>query len=132
VEKFRILQLLSDKYQLIMDTITIIVLWIVFSLIVGFIGSNRTIGFGSAFIVSLILSPLIGLIVVIFSGKKPNLTDAKIAHEAGVITDAEYKEKVRKVVPTTEDKQDTKRGYIITGVIIIVVIIIWQIVKLFK
>ena len=115
-----------------MDTITIIVLWIVFSLIVGFIGSNRKIGFGAAFGISLLLSPLIGLIAVLFSGNKPNLTDAKIAHEAGVINDEEYREKVRAVIPNAEDKQDTRRGYIITGVIIIVIIIIWQIVKLFK
>ena len=115
-----------------MSTTTIIILWIVFAVLVGYLGSSKKIGFGSALIISLLLSPLIGLIVVIFSGKKENITEIKIAHEAGIITDEEFKEKVRKVIPTTEDKQDTKRGYIIVGIIIVLIIIIWQVVKLFK
>jgi hypothetical protein len=41
--------------------------WIVFSLIIGAIGSNKTIGFGASFFLSLLLSPVIGLIVVLVS-----------------------------------------------------------------
>jgi len=41
--------------------------WLIFSAIVGAIGSGRKIGFGLSFIASLILSPLIGLIITLFS-----------------------------------------------------------------
>lgn len=41
--------------------------WIILSFVVGFIGSVRKIGFGGAFFISLILSPLIGLIFTLIS-----------------------------------------------------------------
>jgi hypothetical protein len=41
--------------------------WIILSFVVGFIGSDRKIGFGGAFFISLILSPLIGLIFALMS-----------------------------------------------------------------
>jgi phosphate/sulfate permease len=45
-------------------------LWVVFSFIVGIIAAERKIGFWSAFFISLILSPLIGLILTFFSKSK--------------------------------------------------------------
>jgi len=45
----------------------ILIMWILFALIVGLIGSGRTIGFLGAFLWSLLLSPLIGLIIVFAS-----------------------------------------------------------------
>jgi len=50
--------------------------WILFSLLVGAIGSDRKIGFWGAFFLSLILSPIIGLIITVVSPTK-----AKIAQE---------------------------------------------------
>lgn len=44
--------------------------WIILSFVVGFIGSDRKIGFGGAFFISLILSPLIGLIFALMSKTK--------------------------------------------------------------
>lgn len=41
--------------------------WIIFSLIVGIIGSDRKIGFWGSFLLSLVLSPLIGLIIALLS-----------------------------------------------------------------
>ena len=41
--------------------------WIFFSIIVGAIGSNRNIGFVGAFFLSILLSPLIGLIFTLVS-----------------------------------------------------------------
>ena len=40
--------------------------------IVGLIGSHRNIGFGWAFLLSVVFSPLIGLIVTLFSQKLPD------------------------------------------------------------
>lgn len=48
----------------------IILLWLVGSLIVGAIGSGKTIGFGGAFLLSLLLSPLFGFIIVLFYPSK--------------------------------------------------------------
>jgi len=44
-------------------------LWILFSLLVGALGKDRNIGFWTALFVSLLLSPLIGLIAVLLSNK---------------------------------------------------------------
>ena len=48
----------------------VIALWILFSFIVGAIGSGKKIGFFGAFILSLILSPIIGLIIALVSKSK--------------------------------------------------------------
>lgn len=44
--------------------------WLIFSIVVGAIGSNRKIGFFMAFIASIFLSPLIGLIITLVSKDK--------------------------------------------------------------
>ena len=41
--------------------------WFLLSLLVGSIGNNRNIGFWGAFLLSLILSPIIGLIFTLIS-----------------------------------------------------------------
>lgn len=51
----------------------VVVLWIVFSLIIGFAGSDKKIGFGGALFCSLLLSPIIGLIIVLVSSNKENI-----------------------------------------------------------
>jgi hypothetical protein len=45
----------------------VIVSWLILCLIIGSIGSKRKIGFGKAFLFSLLLSPLLGLIIVLSS-----------------------------------------------------------------
>lgn len=44
--------------------------WIIFSIIVGIVGSGRKIGFFGALLVSLLLSPLLGLIITLTSKNK--------------------------------------------------------------
>ena len=44
--------------------------WIIFSFVVGFIGMDRNIGFWGAFFLSLLLSPVIGLIITLVSKNK--------------------------------------------------------------
>lgn len=55
-----------------MDGTTILILWILFSSIVAYLGSTRKIGAMGAFAVSFVLSPLIGFLVVIFSKPVPS------------------------------------------------------------
>ena len=63
--------------------------WIIFSIIVGALGSGRKIGFAGAFFLSLILSPVIGLIITLFSKDKE---------------DEKYKEEV---LSTQKQQQET-------------------------
>jgi hypothetical protein len=42
-------------------------LWIILSFAVGFVGKGRKVGYGGAFLFSLILSPVIGLIIALIS-----------------------------------------------------------------
>lgn len=44
--------------------------WLIFSIVVGVIGSSRKIGFFMAFLASIILSPIIGLIITLVSKDK--------------------------------------------------------------
>jgi hypothetical protein len=46
------------------------IVWIALSLIVGAVGSGKKIGFAGAFFLSLILSPLIGLIFAVVSSSE--------------------------------------------------------------
>ena len=48
----------------------IFILWIVFTIVVCLAGSSRNIGFWGAFIVSLLLSPVVGLLFVLLSKDK--------------------------------------------------------------
>jgi len=48
--------------------------FIVFSILVGWFGSTREIGFLFAFLLSLFLSPIIGFIIVCFSKKLGSIT----------------------------------------------------------
>jgi uncharacterized protein YacL len=48
----------------------IIIGLLIFSALVGLVGKNRKIGFGWSFVLSLFLSPIIGLIITLLSKKK--------------------------------------------------------------
>jgi len=73
-------------------------LWSACALLVGFLGKDRNIGFGMSFFLALILSPLIGVIIVLFSDKavdgslrhkfKSYLETAKRSEYKGDIKDA--------------------------------------------
>lgn len=60
----------------------IIFAWLLFSLLVGFMGSGRNIGFGGAFVLSLLLSPLIGFIFTAISKSKDDIAKEKQLTEA--------------------------------------------------
>lgn len=51
----------------------IFILWFIFALIVAFIGGKRRIGFFASLLLSILLSPLIGLIIVFFSKRKEDV-----------------------------------------------------------
>lgn len=51
----------------------IVITWIVLSLVVGFLGTDRKIGGGWAFLVALLLSPIVGFIIIGFYPSKATL-----------------------------------------------------------
>jgi len=63
-----------------------ILLWIFFSFIVGIIGSDKTIGFLGGFLWSLILSPVIGLIIVIVSKSNADVVASNKSHKLQIET----------------------------------------------
>jgi hypothetical protein len=54
---------------------TIIVFWIGLALLVGVIGKNKKIGFGGAFFLAILLSPLIGLVIALLSKPKKDINE---------------------------------------------------------
>jgi len=45
----------------------LVFVWIAFSLLVGMLGSGKKIGFAGVFVISLLLSPIVGVIVAVVS-----------------------------------------------------------------
>jgi len=102
-----------------------IIVWILLSLGVGLLGDSRRVGFAGGFFWSLLLSPLIGVIIVLASQRKgdfetelqrlkgappPPMRSAqapgvaaelerlKSLHDSGALTDAEYEAAKGKVL----------------------------------
>ena len=74
--------------------------WIGLALGVGFIGQNKKIGFGWSLFWSLLLSPLIGIIIVMLSDS-PQVHTYKIHQEKG--KKEEYKENYEKAIEHYKD-----------------------------
>lgn len=102
----------------------VIILWIVFAFIVASYGKKRKIGFFMALIVSVIFSPLVGVIVVLLSEKNTEtIQTLKISREANLISEEEYQRSLRKLIPSAQEESDTKMGFAaIIGVVLLIVI----------
>ena len=74
--------------------------WIIFSLVVGFVGSGRKIGFWGAFFLSLLLSPLIGLIIALVSKN-----EADEAYKAQVLKVQQNQQETLKKLSETESNK---------------------------
>lgn len=96
-------------------------------MIIAFFGRNRKIGFRKAFLVSLLLSPLIGLIAVIVSETREELLiRLKISYDSGNLTREEYDSKVGKLSPTKEDKVNEVTGYAVVFGIIVIIYVLYR------
>lgn len=56
----------------------ILFFWILYALIIGFIGKPRKIGFGYAFLLAILLSPVIGLIITLLSKKREKKEETEL------------------------------------------------------
>jgi hypothetical protein len=58
--------------------------WAFFALIVGLIASDKAMGFWGGFLLSLLLSPVIGLIIVLFSkSKQTHIMEQRVINSLG-------------------------------------------------
>lgn len=91
----------------------LIIPWFLLSIIIGIVGASRTTGFFGAFLLSLLFSPLIGLIIVAVSqrksDKKSNRESIKSNQlmqlkqlgelkEQGILSEEEFIQKKQKIL----------------------------------
>ncbi|HMS98679.1 MAG TPA: SHOCT domain-containing protein [Saprospiraceae bacterium] len=81
--------------------------WILFSFVAAYVGNTRKIGFGSTLLLSLLLSPLIGLIIAFASDKKAPVKEIpipmlKLINEADKLAiDSKTYEAIEKYIAAT-------------------------------
>ena len=85
--------------------------WIILSVIVAFLGKDRSCGFLGALLLSLLFRPIIGILIVIASKRKKTqaelLNEAKTYKDTGIINENQYKEMVTDIMNTGKcDKPD--------------------------
>lgn len=117
----------------------ILIFWLGFTILVGAIGRHRNIGFVFAFIWSILLSPLIGLAITLFSKRKVDteqyksnvynqleqLTNLK---GKGILNDTQFeKEKnelLKKIENPINDSSSTKKKHLLALIIFLIVVVL--------
>jgi len=62
-----------------------LIAWLGLSLLVGVAGSSRKIGFMGGFILAVILSPIIGIVIVLMSAKKIDTVQSEVNSEIEIL-----------------------------------------------
>lgn len=94
-----------------MDGTTVFISWIVFSSIVGYLGSTRKIGAVGAFAVSIVLSPIIGFLFVVFS--KPVENQVKVQAASSVSDEIGKLNMLYKDGALTKEEFETEKAKIL-------------------
>lgn len=76
----------------------VFVIWLVLAILVGVLGNNKKIGFGWAFFWALLLSPLIGLIIVLVSDNNTKRSRAKYKDHRELGVKTEFKSQFKEAV----------------------------------
>lgn len=90
-----------------------IFLWLALAVLVGIVGKNRSIGFGWAFGLSLIFSPIVGIIIVLLAKTKKELAEEdKWVTERELGKKAEFKGQIDQAIDHfLECLYDLENGY---------------------
>lgn len=82
---------------------SLFIAWLVFALIVAFIGKDKQIGFGMALLWAVLLSPVIGLIIVLISGSKSQANPDVYKTFIEAARRAQHKEKYEQAIDHYQD-----------------------------
>ena len=77
--------------------------WIVLAVLVGFLGSNRKIGFGMSLLWAVLLSPIIGLIIVLISPEDNEVDQHRYKQYVDLAQKAKYKGNITKAIDHYQD-----------------------------
>jgi len=77
--------------------------WILFAILVGLVGSSRKIGFGMSLLWSLLLSPLVGLVIVLLSPSANEIEADRYKRYLELAKKAKYKGNVEKAIDHYQD-----------------------------
>ena len=77
--------------------------WILFAVLVGLVGSGRKIGFGMSLLWSVLLSPIIGLIIVLLSPNGKEIEAHRYKHYLELARKAKYKGNIEKAIDHYQD-----------------------------
>lgn len=64
-----------------MEQVLLLIFHVITSALVALLGRNRKIGYAWSFVVCLVLSPVIGVIIILFSKKNDEVDVAEIAKD---------------------------------------------------
>jgi phosphate/sulfate permease len=82
-----------------MEATIIVIFWIGLALIVGVVGKNRKIGFAGAFLLAILLSPIIGLVIALLSKtKKDIIEEHKFLAYKELAKEAEFKGQIDQAI----------------------------------
>ncbi len=76
----------------------VFIIWLVFSILIGVLGNNKKIGFGWALFWALLLSPFIGLIIVLASDSKKKKSRPKYLDHRELGEKSEFKSHFKEAV----------------------------------
>lgn len=89
-----------------METAGLFLVVLILDIFVGIAGKNKKIGFWGGFFLSLLLSPLIGIIVVLLSGKKIDTKEEhKFLYYKELAKKAEFKGQYKEAIDNLMDCQ---------------------------
>lgn len=77
--------------------------WAIFALLVAFLGNDRKIGFGMALLWSVLLSPIIGLVIVLTSPSNQEASKHVYQQYIEAAKKAEFKGKLEKAIDYYQD-----------------------------
>lgn len=85
----------------------LVILWLLLSLFVANLGRNRIIGFGGAFLICVLTSPLVGLLVILYSPKVKKMEE-KITDSSSKADDVsrQFKELEDKVATSVISRKE--------------------------
>lgn len=122
-----------------MGYIYVFVFWIGMTLVLGALGSKKNIGFGFAFLWSFLLSPIIGLAIVLLSKQKKDLEKVKESilnqldkidslKEKNILTESQFENEKRNLIYRLnnigdENESDKTPHYVALCILIILIVV---------